>query len=63
MENAEKTLREYLKVKKYLKIFNKVIILQIIFSAAMPASADGGGDPRYIGEMHPPVMASVKEKK
>lgn len=50
-------------MKKSLKIFNQALILQITFFTAMQASAADGGDPRYVGELHPPVVVSDKNEK
>lgn len=50
-------------MNRFLKIFRQVLTLQITFSAAMQVPAADGSDPRYVGELHPPVMASDKDNK
>lgn len=50
-------------MKKFLKIFRQALILQISFSATILALAANGSDPRYIGELHPPVIVTDKGKK
>lgn len=50
-------------MKKYLKIFKNALILQITFAAVMQVSAADSQDPRYVGELHPPVIASDKNEK
>lgn len=49
-------------MNKFLKIFRQVLILQITLSAAMQVLAADGSDPRYVGELHPPVIVSDKGK-
>jgi hypothetical protein len=49
-------------MKKFLKIFKRVLILQITFSTMQSLAADNT-DPRYVGELHPPLVVSDKERK
>ncbi|WP_152985524.1 hypothetical protein [Pseudomonas taeanensis] len=50
-------------MNKFLKIFRQILILQITFSATTQALAAGGSDPRYVGELHPPIIVSDAGKK
>jgi hypothetical protein len=50
-------------MNKFLKLFRRLLILQITFAAATQALAADGSDPRYVGELHPPVTISYRNKK
>ena len=50
-------------MNKFLKIFRQILILHITLFVAMQALATDGSDPRYVGELHPPVMVSDKGNK
>ena len=60
---VEKTSKGYLKLSRFLKVFRWVFVLQVSFLAAGLALAVGENDPRYVGELHPPVVISEEEKK
>lgn len=49
-------------MKKYSRIFKLLTIAQFAFMA-MQVSATEKLDPRYTGELHPPIMISEKNKK
>ena len=50
-------------MKIYSKIFSKTLITCFVLTITQSALTAETSDPRYIGELHPPVMVSEDNKK
>jgi len=50
-------------LKTYSKIFSKTLITCFVLTITQSALTAETSDPRYIGELHPPVMVSEDNKK
>lgn len=63
VESVEIILRGYLRLSRFLKMSKLLLALLVYLAATMQALAVGSNDSRYVGELHPSVIVSEKDRK